>query len=88
MCNPWTLHQALIWDPINRTITPGGSSLDPLKLIILIILGALWVHQTLGDMLNIIVSNSHFGKRPTAREMTTFVSHVGAQYISLLMEFS
>ena len=29
-----------------------------------------------------IVSNSHFGKRPTAREMTTFVSHVGNQRVN------
>ena len=31
------------------------------------------------DMLSTLVSNSHFGKRLTAGEMTTFISHVGAQ---------
>ena len=51
----------------------------PLKLMILIICGAFWVYRALWDMLNIIVSNSHFGKRPAAREMTTLGSHVGSQ---------
>ena len=37
------------------------------------------MYQTLWDMLSTIVSNSHFGKRPTAREMITFVSHVATQ---------
>ena len=35
------------------------------------------MYQTLVDMLNIIVSNSHFGKRPIARVMTIVGSHVG-----------
>ena len=56
-------------------VTPRGPSLDPLKLIILIVLGALWVYQTLGDMLAIIVSNSHFGKRYIARVMNIFSPH-------------
>ena len=40
------------------------------------------VRQTLLDMPSTIVSNSHFGKRPTAREMTTFVSHVTTQRVN------
>ena len=54
-------------------------SLNPLKSSILIILEAFWVHQTLLDSPGTIVSNSHFGKRPTAWEITTFVSHVTTQ---------
>ena len=50
-------HQALIEDLINRMVSPGVPSLDPLKLTILIIWVALSVYQTLGDMLSIIVSN-------------------------------
>ena len=34
---------------------------------VLIILGALWVYRAFGDMLSIIVSNSHFAKRSAAR---------------------
>ena len=52
---------------------------QPLKTLILVVLEAFWVHQTLLDMPRTIVANSHFGKRPTAREMITFVCHVGAQ---------
>ena len=33
-------------------------------------------------MLNTIVSNSHFGKRPAAGEMTSFVSHIGTQGVN------
>ena len=46
--------------------------------MILIILGVLWVYLALGHMLGIIVSNSHFGGRSLAREITTFACHVGA----------
>ena len=49
--------------PISRMVTSGGPPLDPSKLHILIILGALWVYRALGDMLSIIVSNSLFGRR-------------------------
>ena len=42
------------------------------------ICGAFWVYQALGDMLNSIESSSHFWKRPGARDMTIFGSHVGA----------
>ena len=49
-------------------VTPG-------KLIILIIFEAFWVHQADGDMLSIIVSNSHSGKRSAAQVMTLFSSH-------------
>ena len=58
-------------------VTSGGLSLAPLKLIILVILETFWVYQALGDMLNIIVSNSDFGKRPGARDITIVGSHVG-----------
>ena len=67
------LHQALIGDPINGMITLGGPSLDTLKLLISMILD-----HTLGDTLTSIVSNFHFGKRPIAREMTTFGFYVRA----------
>mgnify|MGYP000267374036 CR=1 FL=1 len=63
-------------------VTPGGHLLDPSKLTILIIFDPLWVCGALGDMLTNIVSNSHFGKRPTAREMTTFVSHVVSESVN------
>ena len=56
-------------------VTTGESPLDPFKLITLIILGAIWVYQALGDMLSIIVSNSDFGKRTAARVMTIFSLH-------------
>ena len=38
--------------------------------LVLIILGALWVYWARGDMLDIIVSSSLFGKRSAARVMT------------------
>ena len=43
--------------------------------IILIIFGAFWMYRALEDMLSIIVSNSHFGKRSTARVMTICSLH-------------
>ena len=58
------------------------SPLDPLKPVILMNLGAFWVYQGLLDMLRIIVSNSYFGKRSIAPEMTTFMSHVDAQSVN------
>ena len=36
------------------------------------------MYWALGDMLTIIVSNSHFGKRAIAKEMNRFVCHSGA----------
>ena len=50
-------------------VTLRGPPLDPSKHIILIILGALWVYGALGDILSSIMSNSHFRKRPGARDM-------------------
>ena len=47
---------------------PAGHPFDPLKLIILQIVRAFWVYWGLLDMLKTIVSNSHFGKRPTDRK--------------------
>ncbi len=68
---------------ITGMVTPRGRPLDTSKLIILIILEALWVHEALGDMLTSIVSNSHFGNRPGAKDMiiiiifsSHFLSHV------------
>ena len=46
------------------------------KLIILMNLGSLWVYPALGNMLIIIVSNSHFGKLSAARGMTMFSFHL------------
>ena len=63
-------------------IPPGGFPLVSLKLIILIVLGAFWVYQALGDMITIVVSNSHFGKRSAARVMTALSSHVDAQSVN------
>ena len=61
-------------------VTPGALTLDPSKPIDLIILDALWKHQALGNLLTSIVSNSRFGKRHGAQEITIcgshFVSHV------------
>ena len=51
--------------------------LDPSKLSNLIIVGPFWMCGTLGNILTSIVSNSLFGKRPGARDMTMFRSHVG-----------
>ena len=59
-------------------VTSRGLPLDALKLIISIILEALWVCWALGDMLSIMESNSHFRKRSVAKEMTTFGCHVAA----------
>ena len=36
------------------------------------------MYRPLGDMLSIIVSNSHSGKQPGARDMTICGSDVGA----------
>ena len=52
--------------PIKGMVTPGERTLDTSRLIILIILGALWVYQALGDILTNIVSNSHFAKPSVA----------------------
>ena len=41
----------------------------------MVILETFWVYQTLGDMLNSIVPNSHFGKHSVARVMTIFSFH-------------
>ena len=60
--------------PIN-CMSPPGTPPRLLKLIILIILGTVWVYRALGDMLRIVVSNSHFGKRSAGRVMTFFSFH-------------
>ena len=64
-------------------MTPGGRRpLDLLKLIILILLGAFWMYRAHWDMLNSIVSNSHFGKRCIAWEMAASGFHVGAECVN------
>ena len=60
---------------VKGMVTPGALSLDPSKLMLFIIFDTLWVCETLGDILTSRVSNSHFGKRRGARDMTTFGSH-------------
>ena len=50
---------------------------DPLKIFELIIFGLLWVRGAIHNILTSIVSNSHFGNRPIARDMTICWSHVG-----------
>ena len=61
---------------IKEMVTPGGPFLDPSKLNDVLALVALWVNGALGDILSSIVSNSHFRKRPVARDMTIFGSHI------------
>ena len=58
-------------------MAPSESALDTSKLIILNIFVPFWVCGALGNILRRIVSNSHFGKRPGAQDMTMFGSHVG-----------
>ena len=58
-------------------MAPPGASLDPSKLINLFFLDFSWVCEALGNKLTSMVSNSHFGKRLVARELTTFGFHVG-----------
>ena len=61
----------------------GSSGLRPLPLALIkgpVIgpikgLTSFWVGRALGNMLTSIVSNSHFGKRPVARDMTICGSH-------------
>ena len=60
---------------IKGMVTSGGRTLDSSKLINLIISGSLWVYEAVGDMLTSIVSNSDFGKRLGARDMTIFGTH-------------
>ena len=55
---------------------PGGV-LAPSKLMISIILNPFWVYALCGYILRSIVSKSHFWKRPGARDMIFFGSHVG-----------
>ena len=50
---------------------------DPSKLINSIIFDPIWAREVLDNILTSIVSNSHFGKRPGARDMSIFGSHVG-----------
>ena len=56
-------------------VTPGGRSLDPSKLIILIIVDSFWMCGALGIILTIIVSSSHLGNGLGARDMTSFSFH-------------
>ena len=58
-------------------MAPLGNRADPSKLIILIISDPFWMCEALGNMLTRSVSNSYFGKRPAARDMTILRFHVG-----------
>ena len=58
-------------------MAPLGVPLDPSKPINPIRVGSFWVRGAFGNMLTSIVPNSHFRKRPGARDMTIFGSHVG-----------
>ena len=51
-------------------VIPEGSPLDPSKLFLLSIFESLWVCEAIGSILSCIVSNSHFGKRPAAGDMS------------------
>ena len=48
------------------TAVPLGNSLDPSKLMSLIIFGLFWVGGALDNISTSIMSNYHFGKRPVA----------------------
>ena len=52
--------------------TSGGIPLDPSNLINSIVLGSLWVHEALGDMLTSIVSNSDFGETASGLRYANF----------------
>ena len=63
--------------------------LNSLKPLILIILGAFWLHQTLLDMLSTIVSNSNFLETVCSRRNDYFcVPCWHPKCKSLLMKFS
>ena len=76
-----TLHTDRVIGPFKGTIgmymaspwSPPSTS----KLMNFLIFGLFWVRMALGNMLTSIVSNSHFGKRLVARDMTIFGCHVG-----------
>ena len=57
---------------------PGPGRL--LMLLLMLLLMAcdipMYLHEALGNILTSIVSNSHFWKRPGARDMIVFGSHV------------
>ena len=54
-----------------------GSSPRPFKNYEFHYFGPLWANGALGDILTSIVSNSHFGKRLVARDMTICGFYVG-----------
>ena len=69
-------------------LTPMCHSVDPSKLIILFFFDTLWVYAALGSIPTNIVSNSHFVKRPLAREiicLSRFRSH-GTEYMYFLID--
>ena len=53
------------------------NSLDPSQLINFLIVNPFWSRGAHDNILTSFVSNSHFGKRSVARDMTIFGSHVG-----------
>ena len=79
------LHKGPIVEPFKGSIrevySPLGDPPDSLTLIYFIIVGSLWVREALGNMLPSIVPNYHTRKRPEARDMTIFASHVGSHSI-------
>ena len=74
------IHQALIGVLLIGWSPPGDRS-RPLKTTYFNYFAGFWVYRALGEMLSIIVSNSDFGKRSGAGDMTICWSHVGA-YVS------
>ena len=66
------LHTCLIIEPVKGDRKSVGDSPHLSKLMNFIILGSFWLGEALVNMLTSIVSNSHFGKRPGARDMTIF----------------
>ena len=65
---------------------PLGGGKKRSKLNILLIFDLLWVYEALGDILTSIVRNSHFEKRPVARDMiilgSLFLPHVTENVLS------
>ena len=69
--------------------SPLGTSARTFKTHYFNYFGALWVYRALGDMLNSIVSNCHFGKRLAARVMTIFSLHflLSIYFLGILLVF-
>ena len=68
------LLMTLLGAPLRAWSPPGGLPSTP-QLLDFIAFGFFWVDAAFGNILSSIVLNSHFGKRPVARDITIFGSH-------------